>query len=304
VVFDAHTSIMEGSIGAIPRRVMVVEEGLERARIILAEAGKSGAGVEPALSPGLSPGLSDDALLDGRVKLLQPAKGYRAAIDPVLLAAAVDAKETDMVLDAGAGAGAAALCLAARVCGVRVRGVEIDGFLAGLAMRNVEANGRAGHVDVIQGDILDAPWRDAFESLAPGGFDHVMANPPYYKAGSGNVSPDPAKAAATFEGAAALGDWIDFCVKMARPEGAVTLIHHAERLDELLGHMQGRLGEIVVFPLWPGRADKPSKRVIVRGLKGAAAPMRMAKGLTLHDDGGAFTPEAQAVLRDAQALIL
>ena len=38
VVLDALTSVMEGSISAIQRRVMVVSEDLARARLILAEA--------------------------------------------------------------------------------------------------------------------------------------------------------------------------------------------------------------------------------------------------------------------------
>ena len=38
-VFDNNMSIMEGSIGALPRRLMVAEEDLARARAALAEAG-------------------------------------------------------------------------------------------------------------------------------------------------------------------------------------------------------------------------------------------------------------------------
>lgn len=37
VVLDTHTSFAEGSIGAIQRRVMVLEDGLAQARAILAE---------------------------------------------------------------------------------------------------------------------------------------------------------------------------------------------------------------------------------------------------------------------------
>ncbi|MBF0393554.1 MAG: methyltransferase, partial [Alphaproteobacteria bacterium] len=58
---------------------------------------------------------TDDTLLDGRVRLRQPTHGYRAAIDPVFLAAAVPAGAGQRVLDAGCGAGAALLCLCARV---------------------------------------------------------------------------------------------------------------------------------------------------------------------------------------------
>lgn len=39
VVLDSHTSILEGSIGAIPRRLMVAEEDYPAARRLLAEAG-------------------------------------------------------------------------------------------------------------------------------------------------------------------------------------------------------------------------------------------------------------------------
>ena len=41
VVLDAHTSVMEGSIGAIPRRLMVLERDEARARRILQEIGES-----------------------------------------------------------------------------------------------------------------------------------------------------------------------------------------------------------------------------------------------------------------------
>ncbi len=44
VVLDTHTSIMEGSISAIPRRIMVLDRDLRRARQVLAEAERIGGG--------------------------------------------------------------------------------------------------------------------------------------------------------------------------------------------------------------------------------------------------------------------
>ena len=39
LLFDAHMSVMDGSIGALPRRLMVVyDQQLERARRIMADA--------------------------------------------------------------------------------------------------------------------------------------------------------------------------------------------------------------------------------------------------------------------------
>lgn len=253
--------------------------------------------------------LSADTLLGGRVTLLQPVKGYRAAIDPVFLAAAVPAKAGETVLDVGVGVGAAALCLAARVAEARVAGIEQRRELVRLAVRNAEANGLAHCVDFMVGDLVKAPRR-----LAPGSFHHVMANPPFIEAGRGNRPPDDGKAASNVEGSADLEDWLRFCLLMVRPKGSVTFIHRADRLDQILAGLAGRLGEVVIFPLWPGPAsyagsgagagDKPARRIILRGRKGVATPLRLLPGLVLHEEGGGFTPRAEAVLRGGQGLEL
>jgi len=134
---------------------------------------------------------SEDTLLGGRVKLRQPRHGYRAAIDPVLLAAAVPAGDGDTVLDIGCGAGAASLCLASRVEGCRITGIETQRDLVHLANDNVALNGFFGRFVAVQGDLLHPPPR-----LEPGSFAHVMANPPFLESGLASPSPDMAKAAA------------------------------------------------------------------------------------------------------------
>ena len=247
--------------------------------------------------------LSADTLLGGRVTLLQPVKGYRAAIDPVFLAAAVPAKAEETVLDVGVGVGAAALCLAARVAEARVAGIELRRELVRLAVRNAEANGLARRVDFMVGDLVKGPRR-----LAPGSFHPVMANPPFIEAGRGNRSPDEGKAVSNIESSADLEDWLRFCLLMVKPKGSITLIHRADRLDQVLVALAGRLGEVLVYPLWPGPAslagagDKPARRIILRGRKGVATPLRLLPGLVLHEEGGGFTPRAEAVLRGGQGL--
>ena len=41
ILLDQHTSVMDGSIGAIPRRLAVAEADATRARRVLAEAGEA-----------------------------------------------------------------------------------------------------------------------------------------------------------------------------------------------------------------------------------------------------------------------
>ena len=244
------------------------------------------------------PGFTEDRLLGGRVRLKQPAQGYRAAIDPVLLAAAVPAGAQQLVLDAGCGAGAAMLCLALRQPQCRIVGLELRRELVRLAGDNTILNDLAGRVSVMVGDLLHPPPR-----LSPGSFDHVMANPPYQEAASAVPPASLDKSLATIEGEADLGRWVRFCLSMVRSKGTVTLIHRADRIDALLGAIAGRAGEVVVFPLWAG-AGKPASRVLVRARKDIAAPARLAPGLVLHGADGRFTPEAEAVLREAQGLEL
>ncbi len=238
-----------------------------------------------------------DTLLGGRVKLSQPKKGFRAAIDPVLLAAAVPARAGEAALDAGSGTGAAALCLAARVAGARVTGIECDPDLVALARMNAADTGVADRVSFIAGD-LRAP------GVVPrASFDHVLTNPPFAAERSGTPAPGAAKRLATIEGAGGLAAWLDACLDALKPGGWLTLIHRADRIGDVLAHLQGLVGGGVVLPLLPGAA-RPAKRVIVAARKGSSAPMETLGGLVLHGPGGGYTPEAEAILRHAQALDL
>lgn len=246
----------------------------------------------------LEPLPGEDRLLGGRIRLLQPETGYRVAIDTLFLAAAVAAGPGDLVLELGCGVGAASLCLAWREPGCRVMGIEREREFARLGQQNVGLNGLLGRVEIMVGDLLRLPPR-----LAPGSFQHVMANPPYLPPAAASPSPHGGKAAATVEGEAALEDWVRVALALLRPKGSFTLVHRADRLDALLAALHGRFGEIVLFPLWPG-GSRPAQRVLVRGRKGLQSPARLVPGLVLHEPDGRYTQAAEAVLREGAGLIL
>jgi len=56
-----------------------------------------------------------------------------------------------------------------------------------------------------------------------------------------------------------------------------------------------------VLPLHPNAAAA-AHRVIVMGRKGSRAPLELLPGFVLHDAKGAFTPQAQAIMRAGSAL--
>jgi tRNA1(Val) A37 N6-methylase TrmN6 len=241
---------------------------------------------------------NEDLLLGGRVRMVQPPDGYRAAIDPVLLAAATAAEPGERVLDVGAGTGAASLCLATRAPDCRVVGLEKHAEVAAYARHNIELNGLPGRTWVVVGDLLCPPLM-----VAPASFDRVMMNPPYLKAGAATMPPDPWKAAANVEGEATLAHWIAFAAIMLKARGWLTLVHRADRVDEILALLHGRFGGTVLFPLWP-RGGEAAKRVLVSTQLGGKAPARLAAGLVLHEADGSYTETAERVLRDGAALPL
>lgn len=240
-------------------------------------------------------GLTDDRLLGGRVALYQPAAGYRAAIDPVLLAASIPAREGQTVLEIGAGVGGAALCLAARVPGIAVHGLEIQADLVDLAALNIDRNRAAGTV-IRQADIL-APPNDL-----PAAYDHVMANPPHLKATAARLSPNAAKAAANVEGAAGLRDWVSMAVSKAGRGGSVTFIHRFDRLADLDDAFSPHEGSATVFPLWRDASRAAARRILYRWRNDGQGKRVVAEGMILHRGDGEFTARAAAVLRGGGAI--
>lgn len=240
--------------------------------------------------------MSGDLFLDGAVRVRQSAAGYRAGADAVFLAAALDAKPGDALLELGCGAGAALLMAAHRHPDCRFTGLERDPEAAALARENAAANGMADRVEIVAGDVESPP-----EALRTRRFDHVFFNPPFYAPGEGRA-PAPERRGAYLEGEGGLAAWIDLALRRAGDSGRVTLIHRAERLDEILALLRGRAGALAIKPLAPS-ADAAATRVIVSAKKGSGAPLRLLPPLVLHADS-AHSAAADAILRGRASLDL
>ncbi len=255
-----------------------------------------------AVSEGAEGPTTQDQFLGGRLVIEQPAKGFRAGLDAVLLAAAVEAARAPFsVLDVGAGVGTAGLCLASRCPQAQVTLVELAPQLAELGRRNVERNGLSARVRVVEADIAARAADNTAAGLVPGAFDVVIANPPYLETGSHSL-PDDATAAGAFGMArGGLESWLRFMARVAAPDGQMVLIHRADALGDLLAAIGARFGALRVLPIHP-RAGEPAHRIIVVGRKGSKARMQLLSGLVLHAEGNEFQPAVQAVLRDGAAL--
>ena len=233
--------------------------------------------------------ISDDGFLGGRIRVLQPRRGFRAAIDSVLLPAAVDAGNGLDILDAGLGVGVAALCLCAREPRFSVTGVESQEDLAELARENARRN--SIRLDIQSTDLFSLPIGRMF--------DQVMTNPPYFEMNSGTKSPIETKARSMT--GVRINDWVEACIAHLKLGGMLTLIHRAECEQEIVAALAREAGDIEILPLLPRIGEMP-KRILVRARKHAPAGLKYWPGFVLHGDAMKYTDQAEAVLRHGAEL--
>ena len=242
--------------------------------------------------------VSESALLGGRVRLRQPVKGYRAGMDAALLAAAVAAKPGDRIFEAGCGAGAVLMQIAARRPGAILAGLERDVAAAALARENASLNGVSDRTSVMTGDVADG-YRPLDLPLS----DWAISNPPFFDDETALRAPSPGKRSAWIadDGLAA---WSNILLKATREGGKILMIHRADRLADILSMLGEKAGSFSILPIQPF-ADQPAKRVIVQAVRTGRAPLKLLPALILHDRSGAkHTPEAESLLRGEASLTL
>lgn len=244
--------------------------------------------------------LTQDDFLGGLIKVWQPKVGYRAATDPVFLAAAVPAKPGQSVMELGCGAGTALACLCHRVRGLDAHGLEIQANYAALARLNANDNNLG--FETHDGDLLAMP-----NPIRTTSFDHVLTNPPFYDAAASSAPSDGGRDTAHRIGAAQLDDWIEVGLRRLKPKGYFTIIHRAERLADILASLKGKAGDVRILPL-TSREGRAAGRVIVRARKGAAGALELLAPLVLHKgtkhskDEDSFRDDVRKILRGGNAL--
>lgn len=227
--------------------------------------------------------VTQDTFLGGRVQVFQPAKGFRAGTDSVLLAAALDQTAKGTALEIGCGAGGALLPAISRLPNMHFTGLESDRVMADLARRGLTENGFDTRGEIIHADAGNVPkdWENRF--------DLVFSNPPFFTEGS-IQKPGEGKEGAYLE-SLSMKDWIGAMLFSLRPKGTFLMIHRAAELARILAIIERRTGEITVLPVrsFPGQ---DAKRVIIRARKGLrSGPMRLLSGIDLYQAKGAERTE-------------
>ena len=237
-----------------------------------------------------------DAILVGRLRIIQRKRGYRFSLDALLIAHFTDLRNGDDLIDLGTGSGIIALILAQRFrCG-RVLGIEIQDELVAIAKRNVVLNGLAGQIQIRRGDVRRPEFL-----CEPQSFSAAVFNPPYRRLRSGRMNPDPEKAIARHEIAGTAADFLAAAVYALRPEGRVYAIYPATRMVQLLARMRDFRIEPKRLRLVHSRPGGSGAFVLVEGVKGGREGLKVLPPLFIHEEAGGYTPEMTEIFRALSA---
>ena len=238
---------------------------------------------------------SIDAILNRRLTVEQPKKGFRVAIDTIIMPAAVYARTGEKALDLGCGVGGAMLALGVRVMGLRVDGLEIQPEIADICRNNVIRNHYEDRMEVTTGDVTFLPGHLLFK------YDHVMMNPPYHESEKNDAPPDESKRIASIAPGGDLEIWVTSAARCLKMTGIMVMINRADREEEILNVMKPYFGDTEIMHLLPKKDEAP-KRILLRAQKGEGANPVLCRPMVLHRAAGGYTDELDAILRHGKPL--
>jgi tRNA1Val (adenine37-N6)-methyltransferase len=232
-----------------------------------------------------------DTLLRGRVTLLQPARGFRSSLDPVLLAGFLTPPH-GRFLDIGCGTGALSFLLLATDPAASGVAVELQPRLARLAAISCLRNDWGTRLDIHQGDV-----RQVTQRFAPASFDLVATNPPFRRPEAGPLPPDRERALAVAEVSLTLPGWLDVAARAVRPGGRVAAIFAADRLAELVAAMHARSLAPARLRRVHAYTGRPPARVLVEAIRDGQRPLTIEPPLIVHSGGSErFSEEVRRML--------
>lgn len=232
--------------------------------------------------------LTIDTFFNGRIVIKQSRIGYRFSIDAVLLAASVQPEPEDTIVDLGTGCGIIPLILAYRYPAIRIYGVEVQKELAALAQKNVTANGLEDQITIIHVDM-----KKLTINLFPNPADLVVCNPPYRKAHSGRINPNPQRAQARHEISITLWELIHTARKILRKSGKFVMVYSIDRLTDVITTLRSSDLEPKLIRNIHSYANTEAKLVIIEAVRGGRPGLKAAPPLYIYESDGTYTEEVQ-----------
>jgi len=231
----------------------------------------------------------DDLQLRG-LKIIQRAKDFCFGVDAVLAANFLSVKPGDRVIDLGTGTAIIPLILSAKTKASKIIGIEVQDFMAEISQRSVRLNNLQDKIEIIKGDLKDAP-----ELLGKGAFDCVVSNPPYMNQGGGIINPRDSKAISRFEILCTLADVARTASSLLRSGGRFAMVHRADRIVDVIYYLRQYKLEPKRLRFVHSRPSSIPKLILIESVKDANAQLRYFEPLYIFDSDGNYSEEINRI---------
>jgi tRNA1Val (adenine37-N6)-methyltransferase len=231
----------------------------------------------------------DETLEDlqlGNLFLIQKRDSFRFGMDAVLLANFVKVKPGQRIVDLGTGSAVIPILLAAKTEAGKIIGIEIQQDIADMASRSVRGNRLEDRIEIHASDI-----RFCTKELGSG-YDIVVSNPPYTRAGSGLLNPHDAKALSRHELLCTLSDVLAAAASLLKYHGRMYLVHRPDRLCDVMVEMRLHGIEPKELRLVCPRIGDPASLILVEGVNKGNPGMKVLPPLYIYDASGDYSDEA------------
>jgi len=232
-----------------------------------------------------------DSILNGRLRLIQPRRGYRFSVDAILLGRFIRPRPGARILELGAGCGVISIMAAALYAPREVIALEVQDEMAAYIERNAALN----HQPMVRAVAADIRAR-VFAGVAEASFDLVIANPPYRASGAGRRSPVAGRDLARAENSATLHDFIAAAARYLKHGGKAAFVFVAARSAELISELRAAHLEPKRMRMVHPRLDLPASTVLVEARKGGGVELEVEPPLILYAAKGIYSEEARAQL--------
>lgn len=232
----------------------------------------------------------------GQLEIYQARRGYRFGVESLLLTGFVQPGGQALV-DLGTGSGVLPIVLTHFDKVARAVGLELQPALVDRARRSVAHNALANRVSIVQADMRSV--EGLRPELPPAGFDRVVANPPYGRAGQGHANSDGEKARARHELTVSLPEVVAAAARLCAVRGQFCVVVPPLRLVELLGLCAQAGLRPARLRFVHGRVELVAKHCLLEAVRGGRMDLEVEPPLIVYTEEGEYTDEVKAMLYPA-----
>lgn len=233
-----------------------------------------------------------DYLFNEDIRIIQSPSVFSFSLDAVLLAKfAYMPIQKGLIVDLCTGNGVIPLLLSMRTKG-KIIGVEIQERLCDMAKRSVKYNGLEEQIEIIHGDIKDAP-----KQLGYSKYDVVTCNPPYFPTiGKEEMNKNVHFAIARHEIYCTLEDVIRVSSQLLKQGGKAAFVHRPGRLLDIITLMREyRLEPKRLRFVYP-KIGKEANTILIEGIKDGNPDLKILPPLIVYNDDNEYTDEVKQLL--------